>query len=83
MSSKGKQLIPGRFIADAVYASVANLIILFLFVWEMEATRTPSALAKISFWSIVLMVGADAWLFSAVSSFGLALQYCGWSADWI
>ena len=53
--------------SDAIYASIANLVILFLFVWEMEATRTPSGLAKISFWSIVLMVGADAWLFSAVS----------------
>jgi hypothetical protein len=54
---------------DAAYAAIANLIILFCFVWEMEATRTPSALAKISFWSMILMVGADAWLFSAVSSF--------------
>ncbi|KAJ9101236.1 hypothetical protein QFC21_003455 [Naganishia friedmannii] len=32
---------------------------------DMEATRTPSGLAKISFWSIGMMVASDSWMFSA------------------
>jgi hypothetical protein len=31
----------------------------------MEHTRTPSTLAKVSVWSIVIMGTADSWIFSA------------------
>lgn len=59
-------LITLCFMSDASFSAIANLIILGLFVYQMENTRTPSGLAKVSFWSVALMVGADSWLFSAV-----------------
>jgi hypothetical protein len=52
---------------DAAFALAANLLILVLFVRQMEATRTPSSLAKVSFWTITMMISADSWQFSAVS----------------
>lgn len=38
---------------------------LVVLVRQMDFTRTPSTLAKVSLWSIVLMGIADSWLFSA------------------
>lgn len=50
---------------DAAYASAAQFLVLFLLVRQMERTRTPSTLAKVSLWSIVMMGVMDSWVFSA------------------
>lgn len=56
---------------DAAYATVTQLVILVLLVRQMEATRTPSTLAKVSLWSIVIILLSDAWMFSAHAAIGL------------
>lgn len=50
---------------DAAYATAAQLLVLVVLVRQMDFTRTPSTLAKVSLWSIVLMGITDSWLFSA------------------
>jgi hypothetical protein len=62
-----KSKLPRDFLPDAAFALAVNLVILILFVRQMEATRTPSSLAKVSFWTIAMMISADSWQFSAVS----------------
>ena len=32
---------------------------------QMEATRTPSTLAKVSLWTIIMMAILDSWVFSS------------------
>ncbi|ORY35895.1 hypothetical protein BCR39DRAFT_512893 [Naematelia encephala] len=49
----------------AAFATVCQLVVLVLLVRQMEATRTPSTLAKVSLWSIVIMGISDSWIFSA------------------
>ena len=49
---------------DAAYATLSQLIILVLLVRQMESTRTPSSLAKVSLWTIVIMGLSDSWIFS-------------------
>jgi hypothetical protein len=39
--------------------------VLLLLVRQMESTRTPSTLNKVSLWTIGCMGMADSWLFSA------------------
>ncbi|KAL1409803.1 hypothetical protein Q8F55_003800 [Vanrija albida] len=60
-----------RSINYAAYATVTQLVILVLLVRQMEATRTPSTLAKVSLWSIVIILLSDAWMFSAHAAIGL------------
>jgi hypothetical protein len=48
----------------AAYATISQFIVLILLVRQMEATRTPSTLAKVSLWTIVLIGVSDVWLFS-------------------
>lgn len=50
---------------DAGYATLSQLLVLFLLVRQMERTRTPSTLAKVSLWTIVLIALSDSWIFSA------------------
>ena len=50
---------------DAAFATVSQLLVLVLLVRQMESTRTPSTLAKVSLWSIVIMGITDSWIFSA------------------
>jgi hypothetical protein len=50
---------------DASYATLAQLAVLLLLVRQMESTRTPSTLNKVSLWTIGCMGMADSWLFSA------------------
>lgn len=40
-------------------------MVLVLLVRQMEATRTPSTLAKVSLWTIVILGVTDSWIFSA------------------
>ncbi|BEJ11489.1 hypothetical protein CspHIS471_0109110 [Cutaneotrichosporon sp. HIS471] len=49
----------------AAYATLSQLLVLFLLVGQMERTRTPSTLAKVSLWTIVLIALSDSWIFSA------------------
>ncbi|WWD20527.1 hypothetical protein CI109_105003 [Kwoniella shandongensis] len=49
----------------AAFATVSQLLVLLLLVRQMESTRTPSSLAKVSLWSIVIMSISDSWIFSA------------------
>lgn len=44
---------------------------LWLLVRQMEHTRTPSTLAKVSMWTIVLMGISDTWIFSAHLAIGI------------
>lgn len=44
---------------------------LWLLVRQMESTRTPSTLAKVSLWTIVLMGISDTWIFSAHLAIGI------------
>ncbi|WOO79767.1 DSC E3 ubiquitin ligase complex subunit 1 [Vanrija pseudolonga] len=60
-----------RSVNYAAYATVTQLVILVLLVRQMEATRTPSTLAKVSLWSIVIILLSDAWMFSAHAAIGL------------
>ncbi|KAK8850346.1 hypothetical protein IAR55_004264 [Kwoniella newhampshirensis] len=49
----------------AAFATVSQLLVLLLLVRQMESTRTPSTLSKVSLWSIVTMSISDSWIFSA------------------
>ncbi|RXK41711.1 hypothetical protein M231_00946 [Tremella mesenterica] len=49
----------------AAYATIAQLITLMLLIRQMESSRTPSTLAKVSLWSIVMMAILDSWIFSS------------------
>ncbi|KAK4685270.1 transmembrane E3 ubiquitin-protein ligase, partial [Tremellales sp. Uapishka_1] len=49
----------------AAYATFSQLLVLILLVRQMEFTRTPSTLSKVSLWTIVMMGTADSWIFSA------------------
>lgn len=46
-------------------------MILILTVDQMESARSPSAQAKISLWTIIMMVTMDSWLFSAHTVIGV------------
>lgn len=50
---------------DATFATVLQLTLLLLLVRQMEQTRTPSLLSKVSLWTIVMMGVTDSWIFSA------------------
>ncbi|CAK9785846.1 hypothetical protein CC85DRAFT_287654 [Cutaneotrichosporon oleaginosum] len=49
----------------AAYATLSQLLVLFLLVNQMERTRTPSTLAKVSLWTIVLIALSDSWICGA------------------
>ncbi|OCF42632.1 hypothetical protein I317_03491 [Kwoniella heveanensis CBS 569] len=49
----------------SVYAGIAQLVVLLLLVRQMESTRTPSTLAKVSLYTIIIMSITDSWVFSA------------------
>ncbi|KAL7422798.1 hypothetical protein Q5752_002094 [Cryptotrichosporon argae] len=49
----------------AAFATACQLLVLVLLVRQMESTRTPSSLAKVSLWTIVMMGISDSWVFSA------------------
>ncbi|WVQ95739.1 hypothetical protein IAU59_002838 [Kwoniella sp. CBS 9459] len=49
----------------AVYASISQLVVLLLLVRQMESTRTPSTLAKVSLYTVIIMSITDSWVFSA------------------
>ena len=51
--------------SDAAFASASQLLVLLLLIRQMESTRTPSTLAKVSVWTIVMMGISDSWVFSA------------------
>ncbi|WWC65490.1 uncharacterized protein I303_108108 [Kwoniella dejecticola CBS 10117] len=55
----------GRSIDYAAYATISQLIVLLLLVRQMEQTRTPSSLSKVSVYTIVIMSITDSWIFSA------------------
>ncbi|WVQ85781.1 hypothetical protein IAT38_007948 [Cryptococcus sp. DSM 104549] len=52
-------------ISYAFYATLSQLVVLVLLVRQMESTRTPSTLAKVSLWGVVIMSVSDSWVFSA------------------
>ncbi|WVW81137.1 hypothetical protein I302_103128 [Kwoniella bestiolae CBS 10118] len=54
-----------RSINYAAYATISQLIVLLLLVRQMEKTRTPSSLSKVSVYTIVIMSITDSWVFSA------------------
>ncbi|WWC98821.1 hypothetical protein V866_005714 [Kwoniella sp. B9012] len=54
-----------RSINYAAYATISQLIVLLLLVRQMERTRTPSSLSKVSVYTIVIMSITDSWVFSA------------------
>ncbi|WVF68112.1 hypothetical protein IAT40_002875 [Kwoniella sp. CBS 6097] len=49
----------------SVYAGFSQLVVLLLLVRQMESTRTPSTLAKVSLYTIIIMSITDSWVFSA------------------
>ena len=52
-------------VLDATFATILQLTLLLLLVRQMESTRTPSLLSKVSLWTIVIMGITDSWIFSA------------------
>lgn len=64
-------VINSTLTSDAGYATLSQLLVLFLLVGQMERTRTPSTLAKVSLWTIVLIALSDSWIFSAHLVFGV------------
>ncbi|WWC92049.1 uncharacterized protein L201_007003 [Kwoniella dendrophila CBS 6074] len=54
-----------RSINYAAFATISQLVVLLLLVRQMEQTRTPSALSKVSVYTIVIMSITDSWIFSA------------------
>lgn len=44
--------------------ALTQLLLLYLLVHQMELTRTPSTLSKISIWTIALMAIIDSYVFS-------------------
>ncbi|WWC72337.1 uncharacterized protein I206_106299 [Kwoniella pini CBS 10737] len=54
-----------RSIEYAAYAIISQLTVLLLLVRQMEQTRTPSSLSKVSVYTIVIMSITDSWVFSA------------------
>jgi hypothetical protein len=56
---------------DAAMATASQLLVLVLLVRQMESTRTPSTLAKVSLWTIAMMFIADSWIFSAHAVIGI------------
>lgn len=49
---------------DSVMIALTQLLLLYLLVHQMELTRTPSTLSKISIWTIALMAIIDSYVFS-------------------
>lgn len=49
---------------DSVLTALTQLLLLYLLVNQMELTRTPSTLSKVSIWTIALMAVIDSYVFS-------------------
>ena len=47
------------------------MLVLILLVRQMESTRTPSTLAKVSLGAVTIMFVADSWIFSAHAVIGI------------
>jgi hypothetical protein len=62
---------------DAAFATLSQLLVLFLLVRQMESTRTPSTLSKVSLWTIAIMGVADSWIFSAHVIMGIMAENKG------
>ncbi|WRT70497.1 uncharacterized protein IL334_007495 [Kwoniella shivajii] len=54
-----------RSVSYAAFATLSQLLVLLLLVRQMERTRTPSTLAKVSLYTIIIMSITDSWVFSA------------------
>lgn len=61
----------GLLTQDATFATLSQLLVLLLLVRQMERTRTPSTLAKVSLWTIVLISASDSAIFSGHIILGL------------
>ncbi|KIR79484.1 ligase [Cryptococcus gattii EJB2] len=53
-----------REVDYSVMIALTQLLLLYLLVHQMELTRTPSTLSKISIWTIALMAIIDSYVFS-------------------
>ncbi|WVQ74741.1 hypothetical protein IAR50_004346 [Cryptococcus sp. DSM 104548] len=51
-------------ITYSAFATITQLLLLILLVRQMETTRTPSTLSKVSLWTIIIMSVADSYVFS-------------------
>ncbi|ODN80188.1 hypothetical protein L198_07845 [Cryptococcus wingfieldii CBS 7118] len=64
----GKGVPVGEFWRDGVtysaFATLTQLLLLTLLIHQMESTRTPSTLSKVSLWTIIIMSIADSYVFS-------------------
>ncbi|OXG23479.1 ligase [Cryptococcus neoformans Tu401-1] len=53
-----------REVSYSVLTALTQLLLLYLLVNQMELTRTPSTLSKVSIWTIALMAVIDSYVFS-------------------